>query len=194
VTAGGVTSWQELAIYLVARFCRLNQAIETAKVHLLARHEVGQLPFAVCRLPFAAMNRTIDDSDAAIAKSQRWISANYATANSVARMAEVSGLDARAFARWFKAAAGHSAIDYVQLLQVDEAKQLLEGTHLPADDIGNTVGYSDPANQSPEARRWAAAQSTTRLFPSAVAVLELKKASCRWSDARWRKAVRCASG
>jgi transcriptional regulator GlxA family with amidase domain len=145
VTAGGVTSWQELAIYLVARFCRLNQAIETAKVHLLARHEGGQLPFA-------AMNRSIDDSDAAIAKSQRWISANYATANSVARMAEVSGLDARAFARWFKAAAGHSAIDYVQLLQVNEAKQLLKGTHLPADDIGNTVGAKAIKDVSPPVR------------------------------------------
>ena len=36
VTAGGVTSWQELALYLIARYCGAPAARETAKVHLLS--------------------------------------------------------------------------------------------------------------------------------------------------------------
>lgn len=139
VTAGGVTSWQDLAIYLVARFCGQAQARETAKVHLLSGHEDGQLPFA-------AMNRSIEGGDAAIAECQRWIVGNFATPNPVERMARISGLNPRTFARRFKAATGHTPIDYVQALRVEEAKLLLETRRLPPDEIGGAVGYEDPAS------------------------------------------------
>ena len=46
ITAGGVTSWQDLALHLIARFCGPEQAARTAKVYLLGGHEDGQLPFA----------------------------------------------------------------------------------------------------------------------------------------------------
>jgi transcriptional regulator GlxA family with amidase domain len=112
VTAGGVTSWQDLALFLIARFCGYQQACETAKVHLLSGHEDGQLPFA-------AMNRQINDSDKAISQCQTWIAENYALPNPVGIMAERAGLNIRTMSRRFRSATGHSPIGYVQCLRVE---------------------------------------------------------------------------
>ena len=51
VTAGGVTSWQDLALHLIARLCGPEHAARTAKVYLLAGHEDGQLPFSAMTRP-----------------------------------------------------------------------------------------------------------------------------------------------
>jgi transcriptional regulator GlxA family with amidase domain len=128
VTAGGVTSWQDLAIYLIARFCGPAQAAETAKVYLLSGHEDGQLPFA-------AMNRRINRSDREIAVCQEWLALHYAEANPVQTMAQMAGLPLRTFARRFRAATGRAPIDYVQELRIEEAKQILEREDCAADEV-----------------------------------------------------------
>lgn len=139
VTAGGVTAWQDLAVYLIARLCGQARAIEVAKVFLLAGHEEGQLPFA-------AMTRRVDGSDAVIADCQAWIAEHYDEANPVNCMVERSGLNPRTFARRFRAATGYQPIDYVQAIRVEEAKQMLETEELGIDDIAAEVGYEDPAS------------------------------------------------
>lgn len=137
VTAGGVTSWQELALHVIKRFCGADVARQTAKVHLLAGHEDGQLPFA-------SMNRSIVD-DAVINACQVWIADNYREVNPVHRMTELSGLNARTFTRRFRAATGRSPIDYVVNLRIEEAKQALETSATAVDDIAWDVGYQDAA-------------------------------------------------
>ena len=137
VTAGGVTSWQELVLYVIGRFCGADVARQTAKVHLLSGHDDGQLPFA-------AMNRAAAQ-DAVIATCQTWIADNYREANPVQRMVDLSGLNSRTFARRFRAATGRSAIDYVVSLRIEEAKQALERSLAGVDEIAWDVGYQDPA-------------------------------------------------
>ncbi len=139
VTSGGVTSWQDLALYLIARFCGLRQAIETAKVHLLSGHEDGQLPFA-------AMNKRINTSDRAISDCQQWVAAHYPIPNPVQAMADRAGLNIRTFSRRFRAATGRAPLDYVQTLRIEEAKRRLETENTPPDDIGAFVGYEDPSS------------------------------------------------
>jgi transcriptional regulator GlxA family with amidase domain len=139
VTAGGVTAWQDLAIYLIARLCGQLQALRTAKVFLLSGHEDGQLPFA-------AMTRRIETADGLIADCQNWIAENYAKPNPVQRMMERSGLNPRTFARRFRVVTGYPPIDYVQDIRVEEAKQLLETEQLAIEDIAGAVGYDDPAS------------------------------------------------
>ena len=106
---------------------------------LLAGHEEGQLPFA-------AMNRRVDGTDAVIADCQSWIAGHYGEGNPVSRMAERSGLNTRTFARRFRAATGYQPIDYVQAIRVEEAKQMLETEEVGIDDIAAEVGYEDPAS------------------------------------------------
>ena len=137
VTSGGASSWVELSLYLVARFCGEVEARHIAKIFLFGDRSNGQLPFA-------AMARPKQHEDAIIAQSQAWIVENYERPNPVAYMTEQSGLTTRTFKRRFKSATGYGPLDYVQTLRVEEAKQMLETTGDPIDDIAEMVGYEDP--------------------------------------------------
>jgi len=137
ITAGGVTAWQDLALHLIARFCGPEHASRTAKVHLLAGHEDGQLPFAATTYRLAT-------GDAAIRRSLDWISANYVSVNPVAAMTEQSGLTRRTFARRFRDATGQRPIDHVQALRMEGARRLLECGDGAVDDVAAEVGYEDP--------------------------------------------------
>ncbi|MGR3292023.1 MAG: GlxA family transcriptional regulator, partial [Paracoccaceae bacterium] len=139
VTAGGVNAWHDLVIYLIARFCGYQQAIETAKVFLISGHSEGQSPYSV-------MTRPMESSDAPISDCQVWIADNYALSKPVERMVERSGLNARTFSRRFKAATGYAPIEYVQALRVEEAKQILEIDIQTIEDVGALVGYDDPSS------------------------------------------------
>jgi transcriptional regulator GlxA family with amidase domain len=139
VTAGGVTSWQDLALHLISRFCGHRHACETAKVHLLSGHESGQLPFAV-------LGRRTRAADPAIAVCQDWILKNYTMPHPIKYMAKCMGLNIRTLSRRFRAATGLTPIDYVQCIRVEEAKRLLEEAWDPVDDVGAQVGYDDPTS------------------------------------------------
>jgi transcriptional regulator GlxA family with amidase domain len=137
ITAGGVTSWQDLALHLIGRFCGQVQATRTAKVYLFGGHENGQLPFT-------AMTRRVRADDRAIRECLAWIADHYATPNAVSAMAERSGLTRRTFARRFQAATGRRPIDYVHALRIETARQRLEAEHATIDAVGYEVGYEDP--------------------------------------------------
>jgi transcriptional regulator GlxA family with amidase domain len=137
ITAGGVTSWQDLALYLIARLCGPQDAIRTAKIHILSDHSDGQLPFAV-------LTPRVQRTDAVIGACQSWIAENLACENPVASMTAHSGLNPRTFARRFLAATGYHPVDYVHALRIEEAKRLLEADPVNVEEIGHIVGYEDP--------------------------------------------------
>jgi transcriptional regulator GlxA family with amidase domain len=139
VTAGAVTAWQELALYLVHRFAGHEEAIRTAKVFLFSQHADGQLPYAVT-------TPRLQTRDAIIRDCQVWITENYAAPNPVGRMAAQVGMLPSSFARRFRAATGLTPMDYVQAIRIEEAKQLLETGALGVDDVGHAVGYENPAS------------------------------------------------
>ena len=139
LTAGGVSAWHDLAVFLITRFCGPTQAIETAKVFLISGHSEGQSPYAV-------MTRPMESNDGPITDSQEWIADHYAAANPVEKMVERSGLNPRTFSRRFRTATGFAPIEYVQALRVEEAKQMLEMDQMSNDDVGAAIGYDDPAS------------------------------------------------
>ncbi len=139
VTAGAVSSWQELAVYLITRLCGSEQALQTTKIFLLSDHTGGQLPFAV-------LTPRVRQADAVIGDCQVWIAENYACSNPVARMAARTGLKSRTFARRFRAATKHQPMDYVHAIRVEEAKQLLETSDISVEEISHAVGYEDPTS------------------------------------------------
>ncbi len=61
-------------------------------------------------------------------------------------MVAYSGLPERTFKRRFRAATGFAPLDYLQILRVEEAKQMLETTDEPVDAVAVAVGYQDPAS------------------------------------------------
>lgn len=137
VTSGGATSWNDLALYLIARYSGEEEARRIAKVFLFGDRSDGQLPFA-------SIARPQQHDDAIVANCQAWIAKHYERRSPVEAMIGRSGLAPRTFARRFRAATGYTPIKYVQTLRVEEAKQMLEATDDAVDDIANSVGYDDP--------------------------------------------------
>ncbi|MCB1495784.1 MAG: helix-turn-helix domain-containing protein [Bauldia sp.] len=138
VTSGGSASWEDLALYLIARFRGEAEAIRISKIFVFGDRSEGQLPYA-------AMRRSDRNDDAVVAEAQRWIAEHYAAAGPVARMVALSGLPERTFKRRFKTSTGYAPVDYVQTVRIEEAKQMLETSGEPTDAIAHAVGYEDAA-------------------------------------------------
>jgi transcriptional regulator GlxA family with amidase domain len=136
VLAGGMSSWQDLAVYLIARFLGPEHAVQASKFYVISGHADGQLPYA-------ALSRRIQSEDHVIAECQIWLRDNYATPDAVAKMQDLSGLPRRTFSRRFRTATGYTPIEYVQAVRMEEAKQLLETTVLPIEAVAAEVGYHD---------------------------------------------------
>ena len=134
--AGGGTSWQDLALYLIARFTTVEEAMRMARLSLIDWHDIGQQPFAV-------LARSRQSADAVIARCQTWIAEHYEEPSPVSAMMRLSGLAERNFNRRFKQATGLSPLEYVHTLRLEESKHLLETTELPIDAVANEVGYED---------------------------------------------------
>lgn len=137
ITTGGASAWQDLALYLIARFCGAEEAARVARLFLLGDRGYGQLPFA-------SMARPRQHSDAVISRIQEWLVDNYAVSNPVSAMVERSGLPVRSFKRRFSAATGYTPVEYVQALRIEEAKQMLESEATAIEEISASVGYEDP--------------------------------------------------
>jgi transcriptional regulator GlxA family with amidase domain len=136
IMAGGGSSWNDLGLYLVARFLGIEEAMRVARLHLLDWHHVGQQPFA-------ALTRNRQTDDALIAKCQTWIAEHYEQETPVAAMVRLSGLAERSFARRFARATGMSPMEYVHTLRLEESKHLLETSALPIEAVASEVGYED---------------------------------------------------
>lgn len=136
VMGGGGTSWLDLALFLIARLVSVEDAMHTARLNLIDWHSLGQLPFA-------ALNRTRQSSDALIQGCQTWIAQNYQIESPVAMMAKMAGLAERSFKRRFEQATGMSPLEYVHTLRLEEAKQVLESSDTPIEAVAWQVGYQD---------------------------------------------------
>jgi transcriptional regulator GlxA family with amidase domain len=138
VTAGGTTSWHDLAIHIISRHCSPGAALKIAKAYLLKWHGEGQLPYA-------SLMRRHPHADAAVRACEKWLEQNFRLSNTVARAVEVSSLSERSLKRRFKSATATTLIEYVQRLRIEEAKRLLETGQSAIDGISAAVGYEETA-------------------------------------------------
>ncbi len=137
VTAGGTTSWHDLAIHIISRHISVGEAMRIAKVYLLKWHGEGQLPYA-------SLVRRAGHADSAVRLSEDWLAQHFCEPDAVRGAVAASRVPERTLKRRFKAATGSSLIDYVQNLRIEEAKRLLETGDLPFDEISAEVGYENP--------------------------------------------------
>ncbi|WP_432698368.1 GlxA family transcriptional regulator [Marinobacterium sp. YM272] len=136
VTAGGTTSWHDLALHIIARYADPGEALRIAKVYLLKWHGEGQLPFAplVRRQPHA---------DAVVRRAEDWLGEHYRQEGAIALLVSQNAVAERTLKRRFRNATGCSLIEYLQNLRVEAAKHLLESSDLAIDEISAEVGYED---------------------------------------------------
>jgi len=138
VTAGGTTSWHDLALHIIARHGSPGEALRIAKIYLLKWHEEGQLPFArlLIRQPHA---------DAVVRRCENWLREHFRDADVLGQAVARAGIAERTLKRRFRSATGMSLIDYVQKLRIEEAQRLLERGSLPVEEISAAVGYEEPS-------------------------------------------------
>jgi transcriptional regulator GlxA family with amidase domain len=136
VTAGGTTSWHDLALHIISRYVSPGEALRISKVYLLKWHGEGQLPYSplVKRTPHA---------DAVVRRCEDWLAKHYREADAIQRVVANSGIPERTLKRRFKNATGLTLIDHLQNLRIEQAKRLLETTSDPVDEISAAVGYED---------------------------------------------------
>ena len=136
VTSGGATSWTDLVLYLIGRHAGPEEARRLAKIQLFDWHHDGQNPYA-------RLTTRPQSTDKLIQECQSWMATNYASSDPVACMIKLTGLSRRTFNRRFKSATGHTPLEYVQRVRIEEAKQMLETTDGPVERVAAEVGYGD---------------------------------------------------
>ena len=136
VTAGGTTSWHDLAIHIISRHASAGEALRISKVYLLKWHGEGQLPYA-------SLIRSAPHADSVARKCEEYLKQHYRESSVIVQVVDQTNIPERTFKRRFKTATGTTLIEYVQNLRIEEAKRLLETGQMPVDEISIEAGYED---------------------------------------------------
>lgn len=136
VTAGGTTSWHDLALHLIARHRNPGEAMRIAKVYLLKTHGEGELPYT-------PLVRPQPHGDAVVKRTEAFLKDHFAEAEAIAAALAAAGIPERTLKRRFRTATGLPLIDYLQNLRIEHGKLLLETTDLPVEAISAAAGYAD---------------------------------------------------
>ena len=137
ITAGGLMAWTDLGMRLVDRLCGPTIMLETGRFLLID-------PAGREQRHYSSFAPRLNHGDEPILKVQHWLQARGAKPVTVSDMATESGMEERTFLRRFKAATGLAPSQYTQHLRVGKARELLEFTRRPVDQIAWSVGYEDP--------------------------------------------------
>ncbi len=136
ITAGGVTAYMDLSLYIAGRFGSSQLASLLSKALLIDPARRSQTPYTAFDFNTAHGNENI-------LKIQHWMKKNSSESISVTMLADIAGLGQRTFARRFKKATGDTPLEYLQHLRLGKARTLLETTDEPVDAITYLTGYED---------------------------------------------------
>ncbi|WP_334189299.1 GlxA family transcriptional regulator [Noviherbaspirillum sp.] len=155
ISSGGVTSFLDLALWLVGHFGGEALRQTAAKVLVVDGNRSSQAPYVA-----AAMMQ--DQGHAVVERARRWLNRQLGQPWTMAQLAAHCHTSPRTLLRRFQEATGMSPVRYAQQLSVERAKALLESTRLSLEDITQRCGYEDPATFSKVFKRWV--QATPREY------------------------------
>ncbi len=136
MTAGGILAWTDLGLTLVSKF------MGPGTMHATARFLLVDPPRRLQDL-YRSFIPKFDHGDAAILAAQHYIHQHGADAHDIPKLAHHAGLTERTFLRRFAKATGLRPTEYVQQMRIMKARDLLETTNHPVEQIAWEVGYSD---------------------------------------------------
>jgi transcriptional regulator GlxA family with amidase domain len=136
VTAGGATSFINLALLLVERLLGREVAWAASRMFLIDPNKSPQGAYAMFSTQKA-------HGDEAILRAQELIEAELARLPSVDALARRVAMSARTFVRRFHEATGNTPREYIQRVRVEAAKRLLENDRRSVGEIAHSVGYGD---------------------------------------------------
>lgn len=136
ITAGGMMSWVDLGLELVAQFMSPSMMRQLGKI-LVVDTGVREQRYYQSFVP------KMDHGDHVIVKAQQLLQAHYHKRLSIAELSQAVHLTERTFLRRFVIATGFKPSEYLQQLRIQKACSLLEDTNLTFNKIAHQVGYSD---------------------------------------------------
>lgn len=136
ISVGAGSAWHDLVFKLIDDTMGHKTAVESAKMFLLQNHQDGQQPFDIF------LERKTHQ-DALILKAQKWLADHLAQDDLINRAAEEVQLNLRTFKHRFKQATDLSPLHYIQKLRIERAKEALELTKTPVEEISRAIGYQD---------------------------------------------------
>lgn len=136
ITAGGVTAYMDLSLYIVGRFGSPELISTLSKLLLID-------PARRLQTPYKEIDNTTIHQDAQILKIQQWLRDNINDSVSLKTLGDIAGLGQRTLVRRFKKATGNTPIEFLQNLRIGKARTLLETTGKSFDTITYEVGYGD---------------------------------------------------
>ena len=136
ITAGGLMSWIDLGLELVAQFSQPAIMRQLGKYLIV---DTGSREQSY----YQSFKPTLDHGDKIILKTQHFIQTNFHQTLSIAKLAQQCYLTERTFLRHFVTATGFKPSEYIQRLRIQKACDLLETTAFTFEAISLKVGYED---------------------------------------------------
>lgn len=136
ISSGATTSFFNLCVYLIEKFGSGELALYCSKSLLIDPSKTSQSHYMV-------FDFQKEHSDETILRAQEIMEDNFEDTISIESLASNLGISLRHFIRRFKKATGDSPLLYLQRIRIEAAKNKLETTIEPIDEITRMVGYED---------------------------------------------------
>lgn len=136
ITAGGMMSWLDLGLELVAQFMSPAVMRQLGKTLVI---DTGQREQRF----YQQFSPRLNHGDDVILNIQQTLQRDYRNTIRITELACASCLTERTFLRRFSKATGFKPNEYLQRLRIQKACDLLENTHKTFELIASEVGYED---------------------------------------------------
>ncbi|CDT47690.1 Helix-turn-helix domain-containing protein [Vibrio coralliirubri] len=136
ITAGGLMSWMDLALFILTKYTTPTNTRNLGKYLVLDTGLREQRYYQSFVPNYAHGNDKI-------VSVQRFIQKHHHLPLSLDQLAEEAFMTRRTFIRQFTKATSFTPINYIQHVRIQSACELLESSHKPVDQISYLVGYED---------------------------------------------------
>lgn len=134
--SGGVYASIDISLYLVEKFCGHEIALKCAKSLLVGLPRTLQSGYSVVPL-------SRPHADTRIRKAEAYLQGHFRENVGIESLAERSAMSGRTFIRRFKAATGRLPGEYVQMMRISAAREMLEKDAVSVQEVSERVGYAD---------------------------------------------------
>lgn len=135
IAAGGITSFQDLSLYLIRRYLSPEAACEVARMFLINPGDRNQLQY---------IRDGIDEPTGGdvVSRAKAFMNGRLEETLSLARVASHCGVTVRTLLRRF-AETGGSPSGYLQTARIAHARAILESSDEPVKTVAASSGYRD---------------------------------------------------
>ncbi|MGL5334789.1 MAG: GlxA family transcriptional regulator, partial [Enterovibrio sp.] len=138
ISAGGLMSWVDLGLELVARFTNAQVMRSLGKILVVDTAEREQRFYQQFTPSFL-------HGDSAIEKLQAWLAMNLSLPITLMQLSQQGAMTERTLIRRFTKATSYTPYEYLQRLRVQRACELLEASKASFSQIASQVGYDNSA-------------------------------------------------